>query len=346
LKTALITGISGQGGSYLARQLLSDGYHVVGTSRTATEAGPQNLGKLTIESQVSMRTLDLQNGAQVLDLVDQLRPDEIYHLAAPSSVARSFVEPADTIYSIALTTVNVLDAIRKTDKNIPCFIASSTEIFGNCLSPASERTHHNPQSPYGIGKSCAQHQVKIYREAYGLFACSGVLSNFESQLRPRNYVTSKIVNTACEIALGDADKIELGNINITRDWGAAEDFMTAASLTLRQKGPDDYIIATGVSHSLVDFLEIAFSRVGLDYRDHLISKDFLIRPLDIKQTLCDTSHTESKLKWRAERDLNDIITEMLYAELTRSSTHEKACKLLALNTQKSPQNVIDINTKN
>jgi len=346
LKTALITGISGQGGSYLARKLLSDGYHVVGTSRTATEGATQNLTTLCIENQVSMRALNLQNGQQVLDLVDQLRPDEIYHLAAPSSVARSFIEPADTIYSIALTTVNVLDAIRKTDKNIPVFVANSTEIFGNCLSPASVRTHHNPQSPYGIGKSCAQQQVKIYREAYGLFACGGILSNFESQLRPRNYVTSKIVNTACKIALGDAEKIELGNIDITRDWGAAEDIMNAVSLTLRQKSPDDYIIATGVSHSLVDFLEITFSIVGLDYRDHLISKDFLIRPLDIKQTLCDTSHTESKLKWRAERDLNDIITEMLYAELTRSSTHEKACKLLGINAQQSAQNVIGINTKN
>jgi len=330
----------------LARKLLSEGYHVVGTSRAIAERESQNLVELKIKDSVSMRALDLQNGQQVLDLVDQLRPDEIYHLAAPSSVARSFIEPADTIYSIALTTVNVLDAIRKTDKNIPCFIASSTEIFGNCLSPATASTRHNPQSPYGIGKSCAQHQAKIYREAYGLFACSGILSNFESQLRPRNYVTSKIVNTACEIALGDSDKIELGNIDITRDWGAAEDLMSAASLTLRQESPDDYIIATGVSHSLVDFLEIAFSRVGLDYRDHLISKDFLIRPLDIKQTLCDTSLTESKLKWRAKMDLNDIITQMLYAELTRSSTHEKACKLLGISTPKTQQNVIGINTAN
>lgn len=346
MKTALITGVSGQGGPYLARKLLSEGYHVVGTSRAIAERESQNLVELKIKDSVSMRALDLQNGQQVLDLVDQLRPDEIYHLAAPSSVARSFIEPADTIYRIALTTVNVLDAIRKTDKNIPCFIASSTEIFGNCLSPATASTRHNPQSPYGIGKSCAQHQAKIYREAYGLFACSGILSNFESQLRPRNYVTSKIVNTACEIALGDSDKIELGNIDITRDWGAAEDLMSAASLTLRQESPDDYIIATGVSHSLVDFLEIAFSRVGLDYRDHLISKDFLIRPLDIKQTLCDTSLTESKLKWRAKMDLNDIITQMLYAELTRSSTHEKACKLLGISTPKTQQNVIGINTAN
>jgi GDPmannose 4,6-dehydratase len=303
------------------------------------------LATLGIKDNVSIRALDLQNSKQVLDLVDQLRPDEIYHLAAPSSVARSFIEPADTIYSIALTTVNVLDAIRKTDKDIPCFIASSTEIFGNCVSPATEKTQHSPQSPYGIGKSCAQYQAKIYREAYGLFVCSGILSNFESKLRPRNYVTSKIVNMASAIALGDADKIELGNINITRDWGAAEDFMTAVSLTLRQSQPDDYIIATGTSHGLIDFLEIAFSRVGLDYNDHLISKEFLIRPLDIKQTFCNTSHTESKLKWSAERDLNDIVTEMLYAELTRNSSPEKACEILGIDPQESPQNVISMNAK-
>ncbi|MFT5135524.1 MAG: GDPmannose 4,6-dehydratase [Arenicella sp.] len=340
LKTALITGVSGQGGSHLGKKLLTDGYHVVGTSRSVTLDSAQNLIALGIKSQISMRSLDLQNAEQVLDLIDQLRPDEIYHLAAPSSVARSFIEPADTIYSIALTTVNVLDAIRKTDKNIPCFIASSTEIFGNCLAPATERSHHNPRSPYGIGKSCAHHQAKIYREAYGLFVCSGILSNFESHLRPRNYVTSKIVNTACEIALGNADKIELGNISITRDWGAAEDFMAAASLTLRQKQPDDYIIATGSSHSLVDFLETTFSRINLDYKDHLVTKEFLIRPLDIKQTICDTSHTESKLNWCAEKDLKDVVTEMLYVELARSIGTEKASDLLGLNF---PQNVFNIN---
>jgi len=327
----------------LAKRLLDDGYHVVGTSRTIAEDGGQSLIELNINDRVTIRTLDLQDGKRVLDLVDQLRPDEIYHLAAPSSVARSFIEPADTIYSIALTTVNVLDAIRHTDKNIPCFIASSTEIFGNCVTPATEKTRHNPQSPYGIGKSCAHHQAKIYREAYGLYVCSGVLSNFESQLRSRNYVTSKIVNTACEIALGNADVIELGNVDIMRDWGAAEDFMQAVSLTLRQDQPDDYIIATGKSHSLINFLQITFSRVGLDYKDHLISKEFLIRPLDIKQTICDTSHTESKLKWRAQRSLNDVVTEMLYAELTKNTGFDKACELLGFNAKHPPQNIVGVN---
>ncbi|GAA6137771.1 GDP-mannose 4,6-dehydratase [Arenicella sp. 4NH20-0111] len=345
MKTALITGISGQGGSYLAKSLLENGYHVVGTARTVNAGGAQNLVELGIIDRVVLRAIDLQNDQQVVDLIDQLRPDEIYHLAAPSSVARSFIEPADTIYSIALTTVNVLEAIRKIDKNIPCFIASSTEVFGNCKKKATEKTAHNPQSPYGIGKSCAQQQTRIYREAYGLFACTGILSNFESQLRPRNYVTSKIVNTACEIALGNADTIELGNVGITRDWGAAEDFMNAARLTLQQDQPDDYIIATGTSHRLKDFLDITFSRVGLRYQDHLVSKKFLTRPLDINQTLCDTNHTESKLDWSATRDLNAVVTEMLYAELSRSTNIEKACDILGFNTQKPPKNVVNINSK-
>ncbi len=345
MKTALITGISGQGGGYLAERLLSDGYHIVGTSRGSNAGEFYNLTSLGIKDRVNIRSLDLQNSQQVVDLIDQLRPDEIYHLAAPSSVARSFIEPADTIYSIALTTANVLEAIRKIDKNIPCFIASSTEIFGNCEIGATEKTAHNPQSPYGIGKSCAQQQTRIYREAYGLFACTGILSNFESQLRPRNYVTSKIVNTACEIALGNANKIELGNVNITRDWGSAADFMDAAMLTLRQSQPDDYIIATGTSHKLLDFLDITFSRVGLNYQDHLVSKDFLTRPLDINQTLCDTRHTENSLNWSATRDLNAVVTEMLYAELSLSVGAFKAGEFLGLNTEKPPKNLVQISSK-
>lgn len=342
MKTALVTGVSGQGGAYLARHLLSQGYEVVGTSRNANQVGDQNFATLGIAGQVSLRSLDLQNSQSVLDLIDQLRPDEIYHLAAPSSVARSFIEPADTIYSIALTTVNVLDAIRKTDKNIPCFIASSTEMFGHCGQAATADSPHNPQSPYGIGKSCAHYQARHYREAYGLFVCSGILSNFESQLRPRNYVTAKIVNTACEIALGHSNKIELGNLSIKRDWGSADDFMAAASLTLKQQQPNDYVIATGVSSSLVDFLETTFSRINLDYRDYLLVKNSLIRPLDIKQTLCNVEHTEKALKWKSEKTLSDVVTEMLFAELSNNVGVAKANQMLAIDDSNPRMNLISI----
>lgn len=345
MKVALITGVSGQGGSYLARTLLADGYKVVGTARNASETSYQNLAELGIKDQITIRSLDLEDAQSVLDLIDQLRPNEVYHLAAPSSVARSFIEPASTISSIALTTANVLEAIRKTDRDIPCFIASSTEVFGNCAQPATASTAHNPHSPYGIGKSCAQQQAKVYREAYGLFVCTGILSNFESMLRPKNYVTSKIVNSACEIALGNTDKIELGNTSIVRDWGAADDMMRAVSLSLKQPHPGDHLIATGKSHSLNDFLEIAFSCLGLDYKEHLVSKGFLIRPFDIKQTRCDISKTQTNLNWSPRKSLRDVITEMLYAELKKNVGSSKASALLQLDRTSTQNNVLSVDFK-
>jgi len=329
MKTALITGVSGQGGTHLARLLLNDGYAVVGTTRDAKLVSTSNLEVLNINDHISLRSMDLRQADAVLDLVDQLRPDEIYHLAAPSSVARSFQQPAETIYSIALTTVNLLDAVRKTDKSIPCFIATSTEMFGNCYDAATVRTRHDPKSPYGIGKSCAHYQAKNYREAYGLYAVSGILSNFESPLRQRNYVTSKIVNAACEIAIGAASSIELGNLSVYRDWGSATDFMQAAKLSLRQTEPDDYLIATGVTHSLRDFLDTAFSVLGLAYEDHLLVKDALLRPLDIKQTLCDPTQTQEKLNWHVQSSFKDIITDMVYSELLSSVGEDAARKLVS-----------------
>lgn len=332
MKTALITGITGQGGSYLARELLSQGYRVVGTTRNTRLSNNHNLEILDIDQQVTLQSLDLRDPQQVLELIDEVRPVEIYHLAAPSSVARSFVEPAETISSIVLTTVNVLDAVRKIDKKIPCFIANSTEIFGNCNTAATVQTSHNPSSPYGIGKSCSHYQAKNFRQAFGLYVSSGILSNFESQLRPRNYVTTKIVTTACEIALGQSSTIELGNLNIRRDWGAAEDFMKAATLALRQKEPRDYMIATGTTSSLTDFLKTTFARLDLDYKDHLIVRDSLIRPLDIKQTICDVRATEEKLNWKAEKTLNDVVTKMLFAELGTQIGAQQAANKLGLSS--------------
>lgn len=328
MKTGLITGISGQGGAYLARYLIDKGYHVIGTTRDVKRVDTSNLLNQGIADKITLKPFDLQNRQQVLDVIDQLRPDEIYHLASPSSVARSFKEPAETIYSIALTTVNLLDAIRNTDKNIPCFIATSTEMFGNCDIPATKDTPHNPKSPYGIGKSCAHYQARNYRQAYGLFVCSGILSNFESPLRPQNYVTSKIVDGACKIALGEASNIELGNLNVQRDWGSAEDFMRAAWLTLQQEKADDYLIATGVTSSLEDFLNITFSCLKLDYRDHLVVKNALLRPLDIKRTLCDPSATETQLNWRVEKSLHQVIQQMLYTKLSENVGASKATKML------------------
>ena len=330
----MITGISGQGGAHLAKLLLDNGCKVVGTTRDRNRVSLHNLQALGVAEQITLKSLDLQDSNQTIDLVDQLRPDEIYHLAAPSSVARSFHEPAETIYSIALTTVNILEAIRKTDKATPCFVATSTEMFGNCSVPATVSASHNPRSPYGIGKSCAHYQTRNYREAYGLFACSGILSNFESSLRPKNYVTAKIVSTACKIALGEADSIELGNLSVRRDWGSALEFMNAARLSLQQAQPDDYLIATGVTSSLQDFLHTTFSCLNLDYRDHLVSKKSLLRPLDIQNTACNTHETEIKLGWKATQSLHHVITDMLHSELASNVGEERASKMLKLSNFK------------
>lgn len=332
MKTGLITGISGQGGAYLAKSLLDNDYQVIGTTRDRRQTNTGSLKNLGILDQLTLLSLDMQNSQSVLDLIDQLRPDEIYHLAAPSSVARSFQEPSQTIYSIVLTTVNLLEAVRKTDVNIPCFIATSTEMFGDCAHPANVDSPHNPRSPYGIGKSCAHYQTRNYREAYDLFACSGVLSNFESPLRPRNYVTTKIVGTACKIALGEVSQIELGNLSIRRDWGSAVEFMNAARLCLQQEQPNDYIIATGVTSSLKDFLKITFSCLDMDYEQYLVSKNSLLRPLDIKQTKCDVSDTRTKLGWEAKMSLEQVISEMIYAELVSSVGDTKARSLLKTNS--------------
>jgi GDPmannose 4,6-dehydratase len=328
LKSALITGVSGQGGAYLAQHLCEKGYRVSGTTRDIHQLNDRNLAYLGLADRVSVRGLDLCDRQSVLDLIDQTCPDEIYHLAATSSVARSFKEPARTIQSITQTTVNLLDAIRKTDKSIPCFIATSTEIFGNCDSPATVNTAHNPMSPYGVGKSCAHFQARNYREAYGLYVCSGILSNFESPLRPRNYVTSKIVNTACQIALGETNTIELGNLSVRRDWGSARDFMQAAHLSLQQDEPKDYLIATGKTYSLKEFLHLVFSCLGMDYRDHLLVKESLLRPLDIRQTLCNPEATEQALDWKASTSLQRLVTNMLSAELTQQIGAKEADSML------------------
>ena len=333
MKTGLITGIYGQGGSYLAKCLLKKGYRVVGTSRGSTSEGAFPPSRNPVDQSIKVEPIDLQDTEQFATLLSHVKPDEIYHMAAPSSVARSFLEPATTISNIVTSTSNVLEAIRNTDKSSRCFLATSTDIFGNCALPATVDTRHSPQSPYAIGKSCAHHQARVYREAYDMYVCSGIFSNFESPNRPLNYVTAKIVGAACDIKLGNASNITLGNLSIRSDWGAAEEYMQAAWLTLQQDQPDDYLFATGITSSLEKFLEIAFNFVGLDYRDYLLLENSLLRPLDIKQTLCDPSATERKLDWRAEKNLEQVIEEMILAALTKQLGNKEALALL--NKQKT-----------
>src|ERR1700731_3759617 len=265
-RKALITGISGQDGAYLAELLLREGYLVIGTSRDAQITSFRNLRRLGIEKKVGLESVALNDFRSVLQVLTKVEPDEIYHLAGQSSVALSFEQPVETQESIYLGTLNLLEAIRFTGKAIKLYNASSSECFGDLGgAAATEETAFRPRSPYAVAKSAAFWQVSNYREAYNIFACSGILFNHESPLRPERFVTQKIVRSACRIAQGDQEKLQLGNIEIQRDWGWAPEYVEAMYLMLQQESPEDFVIATGQTRKLQDFVATAFDAVGLDW---------------------------------------------------------------------------------
>lgn len=315
MKTALITGVSGQGGAYLSSLLLEKGYRILGTSRDARYTDRHGLELLGISDDVEIFSLKLEQFAQTLDFVDEHRPDEIYHLASPSSVARSFQEPVETISSIVLGTVNLLESVHRTDPNIRFFNAASSEMFGECDVPITEKSVLRPKSPYAVGKSSAFLSAQNYKDAYDLFACSGIFTNFESPLRPLNYVTKKIVSGVCRIVEGDLDKLRLGNIHVQRDWGWAPEYMEAAWRMLQMDSPDDLVIGTGECNSLEDVLRFAFDEVELNYLDYIQPDGSLFRPLEIQKSVGDPSYAQEKIGWSAKTKLKDIVRQMVRAEL-------------------------------
>ena len=273
-KTALICGVSGQDGSYLARLLLTKGYKVYGTSRDAQMASFHNLLRLGIRNQVQFESVALNDFRSVWQALSKIRPDEVYNLAGQSSVSLSFDLPVETLESISIGTLNLLEAIRMTERPIRLYNAGSSECFGDVGGQAAdESTPFCPRSPYAVAKAAAFWQVSNYREAYGLFACSGILFNHESPLRPERFVSKKIVSTACRIADGQADTLHLGNMNIQRDWGWAEEYIEAMWKMLQQPEPHDFVIATGETHSLEEFVNEAFSCVGLNWKN-FVSIDY------------------------------------------------------------------------
>jgi len=308
MKRALICGISGQDGSYLARFLLVKGYVVYGTSRDANITLFGNLHRLGIFNDVSLISMAPTDFRSVLQAFTRVKPDEVYFLAGQSSVGLSFEQPVETIESIVIGTLNILEAIRFTGGDIRFYNAGSSECFGDTgNSKANENTAFKPRSPYAVAKSAAFWQLSNYREAYGIFACSGILFNHESNLRPNRFVTRKIVNTAREISLGNKHKLELGNVNIVRDWGWAPEYVEAMWMILQQETADDFVIATGESISLVKFIELVFSAFGLDYEQHITIKDDLLRPADLAISRADPKKAIMKLGWKAKSNINDII---------------------------------------
>jgi GDPmannose 4,6-dehydratase len=319
-KKALIIGISGQDGSYLAKFLLNKGYTVIGTSRDATLSAFRNLKQLGIFNNINVESVSLNDFRSVLQVLKKYRPDEVYNLAGQSSVGLSFDQPVETYESISIAVLNLLEAIRFLELPTRLYNAGSSECFGNTNGePATESTPFHPRSPYAVAKAAAFWQVANYREAYNMYACSGILFNHESPLRPKRFVTSKIVKTACRISQGSNEKLHLGNISIQRDWGWAPEFVDAMWRMLQQDEPDDFVVATGQTQSLMEFVQEVFSALNLNWDAYVKHNPEFMRPTDIQISAANTQKAEKKLSWKAQYMMKDVAKMMVESELNFKS---------------------------
>ncbi|MDB5002312.1 MAG: yefA [Mucilaginibacter sp.] len=322
IKKALICGVSGQDGAYLSKLLLEKDYQVYGGSRDAQASSFTNLKRLGIRDQIDVVSINIIDFRSTLQTIMKVKPEEIYNLAGQSSVGLSFEQPVETLESISIGTLNLLEAIRFSGQPIKLYNAGSSECFGDTGEhKANEETAFKPRSPYAVAKATAFWEVANYREAYNLFACTGILFNHESPLRPARFVTQKIIGTAVRIYNGSREKLALGNIEIERDWGFAPDYVEAMWLMLQQDIADDFVISTGTTTSLREFIDITFNELGLKASEHIvINKDFM-RPTDLKAGHSDPSKAFNKLGWKAKATLNDVIKCMIDSELLLSKTN-------------------------
>jgi GDPmannose 4,6-dehydratase len=312
---ALVIGVSGQDGAYLAELLLGKGYEVYGTSRDANLSAFGNLARLGVRERVKTLSVAPNDFRSALSALVQIEPDEVYNLSGQSSVGLSFEQPVETMESISIATLNLLEAIRFTRRSIRFYNAGSGECFGDTRGErADEETPFRPRSPYAVAKAAAHFEVANYREAYGLFACSGILFNHESPLRPERFVTRKIVSAACRIAAGSRERLRLGNTEVKRDWGWAPEYVDAMWRMLQHSRPDDYVIATGETHTLGEFVSAAFSAVGLDAREHVDSDPALFRPTDVEGNYASTEKAARVLGWRANVHMHEAVMRMIAAE--------------------------------
>lgn len=312
---ALICGISGQDGGYLARLLLNKGYEVWGTSRDAHASTFRNLSKLGIIDKIRTISMAVNDFRSVLQAINCCRPDEIYNLAAQSSVGLSFEQPAETLESIAIGTLNILEVIRILDYPIRFYSAGSSECFGNIRTDAAdENTPFAPRSPYAVAKSTSYWMVANYRESYGIFACTGILFNHESPLRPERFVTKKIIKSVVQISKKKKEKLILGNMSIQRDWGWSQEYVDAMWRMLQTEEPEDFVIATGESNTLEEFVKAAFSEVDLDWRSYIEQDYKLLRPSDISYSCGNAEKAYKVLGWRAKMKMKDIVKEMIHTE--------------------------------
>ena len=310
-RTALICGVSGQDGSYLAQLLLSKGYAVFGTSRDVQGSSFSNHQKLGIKDRIQYLSMIPEDFRSVLVALRKSNPDEIYYLAGQSSVGLSFEQPAETIQSITLGTLNILEGCRMMDKAIRLYHAGSGECFGDTNGVhANEGTPFHPMSPYAVAKTSAYWLVNNYRDAYGLFACTGILFNHESSLRPERFVTQKIVRSVKRISEGSKETLKLGRLDIARDWGWAPEYVEAMWLMLQQDKPQDYVIATGTTITLEDFVKTAFDQAGLNWQEYVIQDPSLFRPTDLAVGSADCSKAKHDLGWHALTKGIDVVKKM------------------------------------
>jgi GDPmannose 4,6-dehydratase len=316
MPTALITGITGQDGSYLAEHLLGLGYRVVGLIRRSTEHGNGRIAHLG--DRIELISGDLLDQASLVSALLTAKPDEVYNLAAQSFVPTSWTQPVLTGELTGLGVTRLLESIRQVDPGIRFFQASSSEMFGKVREvPQIESTPFHPRSPYGVAKAYAHHLTVNYRESFGLYAVAGIMFNHESPRRGLEFVSRKVTDAAARISLGLAHDVRLGNLDAARDWGYAGDYVVAMQLMLQQPQPSDYVIATGVTHTVRDLCRIAFEHVGLDYHAHVVIDPALYRPAEVDHLRGDASRARTDLGWAPTMEFASLVMMMVDADLER-----------------------------
>jgi GDP-mannose 4,6-dehydratase len=325
---ALVTGITGQDGSYLAEFLLEKGYRVAGMTRRSSTASDERIAH--IRDRVEIVQGDLLDQASLVQAIQAVRPTEVYNLAAQSFVPTSWNQPVLTGEFTGLGVTRVLEAIRQVDPTIRFYQASSSEMFGKVLEvPQTELTPFHPRSPYGVAKAYGHFLTVNYRESYGMFAVSGILFNHESPRRGHEFVTRKVTDGAARVALGLAREVRLGNLDAHRDWGYAGDYVRAMWLMLQQPTPSDYVVASGIAHSVRDLCRIAFEHLGLDYQQYVVVDQALFRPAEVDHLLGDSTKARRELGWEPEVDFEQLIRMMVDADLARLGAATRAAKVEA-----------------
>ncbi|WP_066379181.1 MULTISPECIES: GDP-mannose 4,6-dehydratase [unclassified Anabaena] len=315
-KTALITGITGQDGYYLSHLLLKHGYKVVGLVSPHRQPNLTKLGNLA--NQVEIYTVDLRDSVALFNAVEQLRPQEIYNLAAPSFVPDSWKDPLGTLDLITGTATRLLDAVRQVGLSTRFYQASSSEMFGDVFcSPQDEETPFRPKNPYAAAKLHAHWTMVHHRQRYGLFACSGILYNHESPLRAPQFVTRKVSLAVASIKLGLADTLEMGNLDARRDWGFAGDYVKAMWLMLQAEEPEEYVIGTGKLHSVKELVSLAFDSVGLNWQNHVVINQNLLRPDEHFQLVANPNKAKTNLNWQPEISFEHLLETMVKTDIDR-----------------------------